>query len=142
MTQLQLLVEGAPALGLGHEQLFAAPLASRVEDIGTLVPGRRGAGVLFPWIASQIDVPAEATWVTLESTDGHFAASLERGDLDAALLVHADGERPFEESDGGPFRLYIPGATDACGNVKHLGRVTFSSEPGADTRPPVAERNC
>ena len=142
VNQLQILVEGAPPLTLGHDQLFFAPRASRVEDIGALVPGRSGGGVRFSWLAAQARLPEGLGWVTLESTDGRFAASLEMEDLGAAIVVHADGARPFGSADGGPFRLYIPGANDACGNVKHLGRITFSSKPGADTRPPESERTC
>lgn len=130
------------ALELTHEQLFDAPAADQVPDIGALIPGRRGRGVRFTWIASLASPGDELVFVTLESTDGRFSATLTREEMAEAVLVHADGDRPFGPEDGGPFRLYIPGATDRCGNVKHLGRVGFSSRPGADTRPPEEERTC
>ncbi|MEC8512455.1 MAG: hypothetical protein VX015_09945 [Planctomycetota bacterium] len=144
MDRLTLHVEGgdSAALELTHERLFAAPESDQVSDIGSLIPGRRGRGVRFSWIASLAAPGDELAFVTLESTDGRFSATLTREEMAEAVLVHADGDRPFGAADGGPFRLYIPGATDRCGNVKHLGRVGFSSRPGADTRPPEEERTC
>ena len=136
-------VGGEPAaLELTHERLFDAPESEQVPDIGAPIPGRRGRGVRFSWIVS-LAAPKDAlTFVTLESNDGRFAATLTLEEMAEAVLVHADGDRAFGAADGGPFRLYIPGATDRCGNVKHLGRVGFSSRPGADTRPPEEERTC
>ena len=144
MDRLILHLEGgeAAALELTHEQLFDAPAADQVPDIGALIPGRRGRGVRFFWVASLASPGDEFVFVTLESTDGRFSATLTREEMAEAVLVHADGDRPFGPEDGGPFRLYIPGATDRCGNVKHLGRVGFCSRPGADTRPPEEERTC
>ena len=144
MHRLTLHLEGheAAALELTHEQLFDAPESEQVPDIGSLIPGRRGCGVRFAWVASLASPGDALTFVTLESTDGRFAATLTREEVAEAVLVHADGDRPLGAADGGPFRLYIPGATDRCGNVKHLGRVGFTSRPGADTRPPEEERTC
>ncbi|MEE2940219.1 MAG: hypothetical protein VX460_07540 [Planctomycetota bacterium] len=144
MDRLTLHLEGGEtaALELTHERLFDAPESEQVPDIGALIPGRRGRGVRFAWVASLAAPGDELAYVTLESDDGRFAATLTRLEMAEAVLVHADGERPFGAADGGPFRLYIPGAADRCGNVKHLGRVGFSSRPGADTRPPEEERAC
>ena len=51
MDRLILHLEGgeAAALELTHEQLFDAPAADQVPDIGALIPGRRGRGVRFSW---------------------------------------------------------------------------------------------
>lgn len=144
MDRLTLHVGGAdaPAIEITHDRLFGAPDAERVADIGELVPGRKGSGVRFSWVASLAAPGDDLEYVTLESTDGGFAATLTRDEVAGAVLVHAEGDRPFGEQDGGPFRLYIPGASDRCGNVKHLGRVAFAASPGADTRPPEEERSC
>lgn len=131
-----------PDLALTHGALFGAPERARVADIGALIPGRTGAGVRLDWVASLVGAASTPGYVTLESGDGAFAASLTRAEAEGAIVVHADGPRPFSDADGGPFRLYIPGATDRCGNVKHLARVSFSASPGADTRPPEEERSC
>ncbi|MEM9380291.1 MAG: molybdopterin-dependent oxidoreductase [Planctomycetota bacterium] len=125
-----------------HDDLFAADAHARVENIGSLVPGRRGSGVRFEWLVERSAPAADAAWVELESSDGSFTACLAREDLASAVLVHADGDRPFDERDGGPFRLYVPDAGDRCGNVKHLARVGFLREPVDDSRPPVEERDC
>jgi len=122
--------------------LDGVPESARVEDLSTLVPGRRGRGVLLRWLLGEAHPEPAASWACVESTDGSFAASLEVGELEGAVVVHRDGDGPLDEAHGGPFRLYIPGARDACGNIKHLGQITLSSSPERDTRPPVDARSC
>ncbi|MDA8592952.1 molybdopterin-dependent oxidoreductase [Planctomycetota bacterium] len=122
--------------------LDAAPADARVDDLAAVVPGRRGRGVLLRWLLDEAHPEPNAGWACLESADGSFAASLEVGDLGRAVVVHHDGEGPLDEARGGPFRVYIPGAKDACGNIKHLGQITLGDSPERDTRPPVAERTC
>ena len=122
--------------------LDGAPERARVEDLAALVPGRRGRGVLLRWLLEEAHPEPTAGWACLESAAGSFAASLEVADLERAVVVHQDGDGPLDVARGGPFRVYIPGATDACGNIKHLGRITLGNSPERDTRPPVAERSC
>lgn len=125
-----------------HADLFAAAPDARVEDIGALVPGRRGSGVRLDWIVEGSRPSDGVKWVVLESADGGFTACLALDELASAILVHADGDRPFTETDGGPFRLYVPDAGDRCGNVKHLARIGFRTAPVEDSRPPVEQRDC
>jgi hypothetical protein len=122
--------------------LDRAPASARVDDLSELVPGRQGRGVLFSWLVREAHPVSGVSWACLESTDGSFAASLELGDLEAAVVVHADADGPLVQARGGPFRLFIPGASDACGNIKHLGRIALGHGPERDTRPPADERNC
>ena len=122
--------------------LDGAPESARVEDLSALIPGRRGRGVLLRWLLEEAHPEPTADWACIESSDGSFAASLEVGELERAEVVHQDGDGPLDEARGGPFRIYVPEASDACGNIKHLGRITLGSSPERDTRPPVAERTC
>ena len=144
MDELQITGDlgGSGCESWAQADMDRAPASARVDDLSELVPGRRGKGVLLSWLVGEAHPASGATWACLESTDGSFAASLELGDLEAAVVVHADADGPLTRARGGPFRLYIPGASDACGNIKHLGRVTLGRGPDRDTRPPVAERNC
>lgn len=123
-------------------ELDEAPESARVDDLSRVAPGRPGRGVRFRWLVSEARPAEGAGWACLESADGAFAASIELEALDDAIVVHSDGDGPLTAARGGPFRFLIPGATDACGNIKQLGRVTLSAGPLRDTRPPVSERRC
>ena len=119
-----------------------APAAARVDDLSSVAPGRQGRGVLFRWLLSEARPGDGARYACLESSDGSFAASIELADLEHAIVVHAGDGGPLTPEQGGPFRFLGPGATDACGNIKQLGRVTLGATPDRDTRPPVEERTC
>lgn len=125
-----------------HADLDSAPTSARVDDLSKVLPGRRGRGVLFRWLVEQALPEQNVRWACLESLDGSFAASLEVADLKDAVIVHADDDGALGADRGGPYRLFIPGASDACGNIKQLGRVTLGEGPERDTRPPVSERSC
>ncbi len=144
MDELQIFGDVGPSGRHRWEQadLDRAPASARVDDLSELVPGRQGRGVFLRWLVGEAHPGRSAGWACLESMDGAFAASLKLGDLESAIVVHADAEGLLVEARGGPFRLFIPGASDACGNIKHLGRITLGSGPERDTRPPVDERSC
>ncbi|MCP3917817.1 MAG: molybdopterin-dependent oxidoreductase [bacterium] len=128
-------IDGEP-FELDHAAWAAAPEQHRVPDLSTLLPGRDGAGVRFAYVLDLADPPIDARWVTIESRDGAFAASLPIEEIaNDGIVVHERDGAPLGEDDGGPFCLYIPGYRDACANVKFLTKITFASAPGADTRP-------
>ena len=59
-----------------------------------------------------------------------------------ALVAYRLDNEPLPEKKGGPFRFLIPnveecaiGEVDACANVKFLGEIRFSTQPGEDNRP-------
>lgn len=115
--------------------------ARRLEDVGTAVPGRQGEAAHIADLLASFEAAPGSTHATLESADG-WSASLELHELGEGWLVYALGGEPLDARAGGPFRLYLPQQGDACGNVKQLARITFSSGAGRDTRPPVDERVC
>jgi len=75
-------------------------------------------------------------YMTVESADGEFAASLPLGEISrTAVLIYESGGKPLEREGGGPVRFVVPHHPDRCVNVKGLGRILVSREPGRDTRP-------
>jgi len=53
-----------------------AGLSGQVEDISALVPGRTGGGVRLESLLAAVQPHPEATYLTVESADGSFSASV------------------------------------------------------------------
>ena len=106
------------------------------------MPGREGVAVPLREILAAAGAESDATHLTLESTDGGFAASAPLADLADGVIAYRLGEDPLPRKMGGPFRFFLPeagschtGVVDACANVKFLGAIRLESGPGRDTRP-------
>ena len=121
----------AAALELTHEQLFDAPAADQVPDIGALIPGRRGRGVRFAWVASLASPGDELVFVTLESTDGRFSATLTREEMAEAVIVHADEIGPSEP---------MTAARSVCTSPARRTAAATSSTSAASVSAHVLER--
>ena len=97
---------------------------AQIEDVGRIVPGRRGSAVSVADLLSGASVGAGARQAVFHSADDGFlarvslAAALENG-----ILVYRIGERPLPERLGGPVRLFIPETGDRCANVKNVVRI-------------------
>ena len=137
-----LKVEGAVAEAreFGFADLEALP--GQVVNIATLVPGREGGAVALRSLLEVVAVDASATHLTLESTDGRFAASTPLAEVADAVLSYRLGDEPLPKKHGGPIRFFIPeveacasGPVDACANVKFLGTIRLDIGAGRDTRP-------
>lgn len=129
-----------------HAQSFTVAqlrdLPDPIEDISTRIPGRRGSGVLLQTLLAEVEVSAEARFVTLRSDDLEFSATVPLEATAEAVIVFGDGNRPLPRDQGGPVRFYIPdaarcttAAVDQCANVKHLGSIELSTDERTDTRP-------
>ena len=119
-----------------------AALPDQVTDVGQLVPGREGGGVRLQAILDQVHPASAAAYVTLKSTDGKFSASVPLEAVRNAIVAYRLDHEPLSEKKGGPFRFLIPhveecaiGEVDACANVKFLGEIRLSAQPGEDNRP-------
>jgi DMSO/TMAO reductase YedYZ molybdopterin-dependent catalytic subunit len=120
-----------------------ARLPAQVEDIGTLVPGRKGSGVRLSALLAVVQPQPGATHITLESADEAFSASMPLDAVAASgVMLYRLGSQALPPQQGGPFRFLITdaqscatGGVDLCANVKFVGRMTISSGPGRDTRP-------
>ena len=117
-------------------------LPNQVPDIGQLIPGREGGGVRLQSILEKVGLTPTATYLTLKSIDGKFSASVPLAAVRDAIVAYRLEDAPLPEKKGGPFRFFIPnihecavGEVDACANVKFLGVVQVSRQPGEDNRP-------
>lgn len=137
----RLTVTGAVARPLDLDAAALADLDGQVPDVGELVEGREGTAVRLATVLAAAGPTDEATYITLESDDGAFAASLPAELLADGLLLYAHDGAPLPRRFGGPYRFLLPdavachtGPADTCANVKFVSRITLSPEPGRDTR--------
>lgn len=124
---------------------FAAlsQLPEQIEDISHVVPGRQGGGVRLAALLAMVQPQPAATYITLESSDGSFSASVPLATVTpSAVVLYRLGGQELPAQLGGPFRFLITdaqtcatGGVDLCANVKFVGRILLSDEPGRDTRP-------
>jgi len=126
MTKLH--VEGAieHPLALGVDDLRALP--DQVEDVSTLVPGRRGGGVRLGAILDAARPLAGVRTLTLLSIDAGFAADAPIEAARDGVVLYRLGDGPLPADLGGPLRFLLvapagcdpDGALSACANVKQL----------------------
>lgn len=137
-----LRVEGAveSPVEWGFDDLSRLP--GQVADLTTVVPGREGGAVRLASILDAVNPGAEATHVTLRSSDGAFTASVPLDAVADAVVAYRHGDASLSEKRGGPFRFFIPegGAcasaeVDQCANVKFLASIELTVGRGDDTRP-------
>jgi DMSO/TMAO reductase YedYZ molybdopterin-dependent catalytic subunit len=113
---------------LSFDDLAALP--GQIDDVGTLAPGRKGGAVRLGAVLDAAVPEADATAVTLESTDGAFSQEAPLAALREAVVIYRLGEEPLPPEEGGPVRFLIPNleeclseGVDRCTNVKRLGRI-------------------
>jgi hypothetical protein len=140
MATLRIEQEGKPAEELDFGQLSA--LDGQIEDVSKLIPGRVGSAVRLQSILDRVQPKRDLDYLTVESTDGGFAASVPLAALRQAVIAYRLGEEPLPAEKGGPLRFLIPndegcatGGADACANVKFVGTLRLTKGPGKDTRP-------
>ena len=140
MTQLRIEGEVSTPHTFSFNDLTRLP--DQIADVGQFVPGRNGGGVRLRSLLDQVSPADSAHYITLESSDGKFSASLPITAVHDAIVAYRLGDAPLPTKKGGPFRFFIPdveeceiGEVDACANVKFLGRLCLSHEPGRDVRP-------
>ncbi len=146
MSGLRIEQEGRPAEELDFGQL--AELGGQVADVGTLIPGRVGGAVTLQAILDRLQPDQDLDHITVESTDGGFAASVPLEALRQAVIAYRLGDEPLPRDKGGPLRFLIPndegcatGGADACANVKFVGTLRLTKGRGKDTRPETPRRH-
>lgn len=140
MRGLRIEQEGKPSQELDFGQLAA--LDGQIEDVGALIPGRVGGAVTLRAIVHRVEPSPDLDHLTVESTDGGFAASVPLEALRNAVIAYRMGDAPLPRDKGGPLRFLIPdddgcatGGADSCANVKFVGTLRFTRGRGKDTRP-------
>jgi DMSO/TMAO reductase YedYZ molybdopterin-dependent catalytic subunit len=146
MSGLRIEQEGKPAQELDFQQLAA--LDSQIDDIGSLIPGRVGGAVPLQAILDRLQPDRDLDYLTVESTDGGFAASVPLEALRQAIIAYRLGDQPLPRDKGGPLRFLIPndegcatGGADACANVKFVGTLRLTKGQGKDTRPSTPRKH-
>jgi len=139
---MSITIEGLVGNGasLGFDDLASLP--DQIADVGELVAGRKGSAVPLSSLLARAQVGEAAKWITVESEDDAFAASVPLEAVREAVIVYALDGRPLPRESGGPFRLLIPDAArcgsaevDKCANVKSVGVLRLDADHGHDTRP-------
>ncbi|MGH7960935.1 MAG: molybdopterin-dependent oxidoreductase [Candidatus Binatia bacterium] len=137
-----LRIDGAVRLPRSFAFADLASLPEQVQDVGTFLPGREGGGVRLRSILAAVEPTAEATHLTLVSSDDTFSASVPLAAVQDAIVAYCLGNDPLPTQKGDPVRFFIPqveecalGGVDACANVKFVGLIRLSHGPGSDTRP-------
>jgi DMSO/TMAO reductase YedYZ molybdopterin-dependent catalytic subunit len=127
-----------------HDFTFSdlAALPEQIPDVSQFLPGREGGGVRLRSILAIVSPAPTARYITLQSGDGNFSASIPLEVTRDAIVAYRLGDEPLPSKKGGPFRFLIPnveecaiGGVDACANVKFLARIELSQHPGQDNRP-------
>ena len=131
MTQLRIEGEVLSPQAFCFEDLRLLP--GQVADVGQFIPGRDGSGIRLQSLLEQVGLKDSVKYITLESTDGTFSASIPLAAVQDAIVAYKLEDAPLPTKKGGPFRFFIPnvdecavGEVDACANVKFLGRVHLS----------------
>lgn len=119
--------------GRAVDRAWLAALPGQIDDVGVLVPGRSGRGVrlreVFAGALAHSQggpaLPGPGQRLVVVARDGFAAPPTPVGELLDGVLVHSLGDDALPASQGGPFRLLVPGRTDACGNVKGVVRLAL-----------------
>jgi DMSO/TMAO reductase YedYZ molybdopterin-dependent catalytic subunit len=137
---MPLRIEGDVTSPRAFEIADLDALPDRVDDVGALVPGRRGTGVRLSAVLAAAGARPSARWATLSSSDGAFAISVPLQPLlDRGVLLYRLGGEPLPRAQGGPVRMLVAdadacggGEIDACAAVKDLGAVRLTAEREPD----------
>jgi DMSO/TMAO reductase YedYZ molybdopterin-dependent catalytic subunit len=87
-------------------------------------------------VGSVIDATETAAFVTFESGDGLYRASVPlRAALDNGLLLIGTTADGLPAQSGGPVRLVVPDGDTLCWNVKNVTELRVTAEKEPDSVP-------
>ena len=108
----------------------------QVPDVSKVDARLKGRAVRIRALLDEIGPHWHCKFITIESEDGKFSASLPLSEVrDTGLVVYGMKKKKLEREDGGPVRFIIPFHPDDCTKVKQAVRMSVSEKPGRDTRP-------
>lgn len=111
-------------------QLFAQE--HQVQDVGELVPNRRGRALRFSGLLASLPPAPRARFGVLTTADGSLLQSvaLPLDELrEHGLLVYAWDGKPLSYWHGGPFHLILPERPYGSSDLPHLFRLALSEAP-------------
>jgi 2-dehydropantoate 2-reductase len=145
MSESRLIVDGLvkKTLSLTAVDLAQVVAQHQVDDVGAVVPGRRGRGVTLRGLLELAVPEASADYLTLHSQSDDFHASVPLAAVrDSGVLVYELDGQPLPASAGGPIRFLLPDTAachmaevDECANVKFVTRLELRQGRGFDNRP-------
>lgn len=119
-----LTVEGCPPGPMVFTYADLRRVPRQIEDVGRIIPGRRGSAVSVADLLRGAAVGAGAGQAVFHSADdGFFARVALATAIENGILVYRIGDHPLPERMGGPLRLLVPQSDDRCANVKNVVRV-------------------
>ncbi|MCY3766178.1 MAG: molybdopterin-dependent oxidoreductase [Gemmatimonadetes bacterium] len=99
-------------------------VSDQIEDVGHVIPGRRGSAVSVADLLRGAGVSAGARHAVFHSADdGYYARVSLATAVEHGILVYRIGDHPLPERMGGPLRLFVPETDDRCANVKNVVRI-------------------
>ncbi len=126
----------------GHYDLSILHSDYQVEDVSKVDSKLKGKAVRLRSLIDAVSPGFYARFITIESEDGTFSASLPLKETSqTALVIYELKGKPLDRSEGGPVRFVIPFFGDKCANVKGAVKMTISEAPGRDTRPSNAKEH-
>ena len=137
-TRAIITIEGAcnRPQGFTYHDLASCHSDYQIDDLAKVDENLWGKAVRLRALVDMAGPLMYAKYLTVESEDGKFAASLPLAETQrTAVIVYDKGGKPLEREDGGPVRFVIPFSPDKCANVKGATKITLSETPGRDTRP-------
>ncbi|MCB9685423.1 MAG: GTP-binding protein [Alphaproteobacteria bacterium] len=102
-----------------REALLALP--DRVGDVASRFPKRAGAGASLRALLASAGAPLEGTLV-VAAADGFTSDPVDVRDALDGVIVDTLDDAGLPASQGGPFRLLVPGSVP-CANVKAVTRL-------------------
>jgi hypothetical protein len=113
-----------------------------VPDLKLIDETLSGQGVRLRRLLDLVGPEYGTEWLTVESLDGGFSASLPLAEVGrTAIVAYQDSGKPLDPENGGPARFLVPYYPDKCANVKSIGRLVLSRKQGRDTRPSTREEH-
>lgn len=111
-------------------------LPGAVPDLETVIEGFSGRAVPVREVLEAAEPMDGAGYVTVESDDGLYRASIPRSELEGkGWLAFRLGEGPLPRERGGPFRLVVPEGRTLCWNVKGVAELRLTADPEPDSVP-------
>jgi hypothetical protein len=96
-------------------------MTGREPDVSARFPKRQGSGVSLRSLLAAAGAPLEGSLV-VAAADGYVSDPVEVARALDGVLVDSLGDGPLPASQGGPFRLLVPGDVP-CANVKSVVRM-------------------